>query len=229
MYHPLPELGFTPGAGRSGPAQAVFAIYYDNVADRAFERAADTFLRRASFWFPGSVPLKYGATSVPELLLAWDRVAEEARGAGANVLCGGLFTHASPGGPYPGGLEGGIELAGIDRTNRMCPTDITLASGHIGRMTQLPWSPSSVLMLCGCNTAVAAEAGYQPVAQMFALRQGVRTIGQQGWSSFSARWHSYRRIAPADTEVCLWAYSRGRNAVLPFLGSELRVPGVVFR
>lgn len=226
MYFPLPELGFTPGAGGTGAAQAVFAIYYDNVRDRAFERAADAFLRRAAVWFPGSVALKYGATSVPELIAAWDRVAGEANGAGAQVLCGGLFTHASMGGPYPGGLEGGVEMAPLDRTTQTCPTDITLASGHIGRMTQLPWSPSGLLMLCGCNTATASERGYLSVAQMFALRQGVRTLGQNGWSSFSANWAIYREANATTPDIALWAYNRGRNA---WLGSGGRLYATVFR
>lgn len=228
MYHPLPELGFTPGGGVAGAPGAVFALYYDNVADRAFERAADTFLRQASRWFPAAVPLKYGATSVAELLRAWDRVAAEAGGAAARILCGALFTHASMGGPYPGGGEGGIEMAGLDRLSRTCPTDITIENAQIGRMTQLPWAPNAFLLLCGCNTGIAAAAGHAPVAQTFALRQGVRTIGQMGFSSFSMRWAYYRRTDPSTREICLWAYARGRNR-FPLFATDARIEGRLFR
>ena len=30
MYHTIPELGFTPGAGTRGNGGCVFAIYYDD-------------------------------------------------------------------------------------------------------------------------------------------------------------------------------------------------------
>jgi len=228
MYHPLPELGFCPGGGAAGAAGAVFAIYYDNVADRAFERAADTFLRQAQLWFPGAVPLRYGATSVADLLRAWDRVAAEANGAGSSVLCGALFSHASQGGPYPGGLEGGLELAPVDRATMTCPTDITVENAQIGRMTQLPWAANGFLLLCGCNTATASEPGHAPVAQTFALRQGVRTLGQSGFSSFSMRWGYYRRTDAATREMCLWAYARGRNR-FPLFATDARIEGRVFR
>lgn len=228
MYHPLPELGFSPGGGVRDAAGAVFALYYDNVADRAFERAADTFLRQAALWFPGSVPLKYGATSVADLLRAWDRVAREVNGAASRILCGALFTHASQGGPYPGGGEGGLELAPIDRATRTCPTDITVENAQIGRMTQLPWAPNAFLLCCGCNTGTSSAPGHPSVAQSFAVRQGVRTVGQQGFSSFSMRWSYYRRTTPATAEMCLWAYSRGSNT-FPLFATGARLPGLVFR
>jgi hypothetical protein len=227
VYHPLPELGFTPGGGAFGTPGAVFAIYYDNVRDRAFERAANTFLSQASRWFPNAVPLKYGATSVAELLEAWDRIAGEVNGAASTIHCGALFTHASKGGPFPGGGEGGIEMAGVDRITLTCPTDITVENAQIGRMTQLPWAPKAFLLLCGCNTGLA-PAGHSPVARSFALRQGVRTIGQMGYAYFSMRWPYYRTITPDVGEICLWAFARGRNR-FPLVATDLRIEGRVFR
>lgn len=228
MYHPLPELGYTPGGSGIGVPGAVFAIYYDHVTDRAFERAADSFLRQAQRWFPGAVPLRYGATSVPDLLRAWDRVAAEVGGAGSRILCGALLTHASKGGPYPGGGEGGLEFAPLDRATQTCPTDITVENAQIGRMTQLPWASGAFLVLCGCNTGIGA-AGHASVAQSFALRQGVTTIGQGGFAYFSTRWLYHRTAHPHDAEICLWAFARGRNSRLPPLASGLRLEGRVFR
>ncbi|QXM25234.1 hypothetical protein KO353_03020 [Elioraea tepida] len=172
--------------------------------------------------------LRLAARSVAGLLRAWDSVAAEVNGAAGTILCGGLFTHATKGGPYPGGLQGGLEFSRRDEEIRLCTTEITVETARIGRMTQLPWAPSAFLVLGGCKIAIASAPGHSPVAQTFALRQGVRTIRQQGVAYFSTRWNDYRRSTPADNEISLWAYARGRN-VFPLFASDQRLTGIVFR
>jgi hypothetical protein len=231
MYHPLPELGIVPGR-MSITRGGVFVIYYVNttVPDLAFERAAVTFLNRAQRWFPGSIPLNYPVTTVTDFLIAWDRIAATVNAAGGQVHCGAILTHAEAGGRSSSGREGGLEFTPHDPYARICELDITVQNAQIGRLTRLPWARHGFLVLCGCNTANPAQPGETPVAQTFALRQGVPTLGQVGFSSFSTTWDTLTRTTPASREICLWAYGGLRNMLAwGQSATGRRLPARVFR
>jgi hypothetical protein len=103
--------------------------------------------------------------------------------------------------------------------------DGTLKQGEISALDKLPWSTHGYLLLCGCNTGLAGARGWTP-AQAFAARQGVPTLGQNGYAYFSKDWSSYTEKSAGDTKISLWAYQRGKNGML---GSGCRLLGRVFK
>jgi hypothetical protein len=125
-----------------------------------------------------------------------------------------VFSHASKDSPRQDGLE--FRPGASD--------DGTIARGEIASMDVLPWHPEGALVLMGCNTGNLGTRGWCP-ASAFAARQKVRTLGQTGYSYFSKRWSSYDESSPADRNICLWAYKRGKNSTL---GNGSRMPGRVY-
>jgi hypothetical protein len=89
----------------------------------------------------------------------------------------------------------------------------------------MPWNPDGYLILSGCNTGLLGAKRTWCPAMEFAQHQGVRTLGQTGYSYFSSNWGSHTTATPTHTNITLRAYKRGRNGAL---GSGLRMKGKVF-
>lgn len=80
------------------PNELCFAIYY-KVPDRAFERAAATWVAQEC----GNRPvLTEVVASEADFKRAWDAVALRARSANARVVLGQVFSHSSKGATRPG-------------------------------------------------------------------------------------------------------------------------------
>jgi hypothetical protein len=83
-------------------------------------------------------------------------------------------------------------------------------------------------MLTNCASGLPIASAGETIADIFARRQRVTTIGQRGWSSFSLTWHSHKEIKGHESNVYLWAYETGSNTIKG-LGtlSKRRIPGHV--
>ncbi|MCC7428442.1 MAG: hypothetical protein IT557_16230 [Alphaproteobacteria bacterium] len=221
-YYSLPELRRTPGSTTA--EGIVFAIYYENpvtVPDRAFARAAEAWMAQATEWFPGANTVTYAVRTVADVVAAWATLRDVSLATANRVLCGNILSHAS----Y--GAYGGLELSPTDDARMICTADITLDWAAVSGLDRLNWASSAFLILNGCNTGVADPNRRMSLADMFARRQRVATLGMTGYSSFSERWSYYRRITARSRPISLWAYSRGRNSFFPGLGSDQRLEAAV--
>ena len=197
------------------PTELCFAIYY-KVADRAFERAAATWVAQEC---GGRPTLSEVVTTEADFKRAWDAVALRARTANARVVLGQVFSHSSKGGDSTG-LE--FKPGGGD--------DGTLTQAEIQSMPVLPWAAGGRLVLSGCNSGLTGTRGWAPAGE-FAKRQWVVTVGMAGYGYFSTSKEKYVAIKPEDSTIYLWAYKRGQNAGLignVFGGGE-RMAGVEFQ
>ncbi len=197
------------------PNELCFAIYY-KVPDRAFERAAATWVAQEC----GNRPvLTEVVATEADFKRAWDAVALRARTANARVVLGQVFSHSSKGGDSTG-LE--FKPGGGD--------DGTLTQAEIQSLPVLPWAAGGRLILSGCNSGLTGTRGWAP-AGAFAKRQGVPTVGMAGYGYFSTDKDKYVEIKPADTTIYLWAYKRGKNDsyVGNLFGSGGRMAGVEFQ
>lgn len=192
-----------------------FAIYYP-VADNAFKRAAETWaaeIRAGADFCAADKVIVLPAKTEPTLKAAWATVASQA--ANYDLHRGALFTHASKDdNPAPDGLE----------FRPTASSDGTLTRADIAALPVLAWGAGARLTLMGCNTGLAEDRGWSP-AGAFAKAQGVPTMGQTGYAYFSTSPSSYSEIDASSTTVYLWAFRRGKNALL---GSGERVSGRTF-
>jgi hypothetical protein len=189
-----------------------FAIYYD-VADNAFKRAADTWIAENVGQQSGSeVVLMKPVKTEADFRDSWAAVAQEAQLPGRGVMEGHLFTHASK-----GDTEDGLEFI------RQQP-DGTLGQSELALLPKLNWETEGRLVLHGCNTGLKGTRGWAP-AEELAKGQGVKTVGQSGYSYFSRDSSRYLEIDAASGKVYLWAYRRGKNGAL---GDGLQMQGVEY-
>ena len=198
----------------------LFFSFYYKVADNAFRNAATTWVKdvkqqenfsaqEGDFFFEQEI------RSETDFKTAWNQLYSKAMEGGFQVWAGHLLTHASKQTNDNDGLE---FQPGMD-------DDGTLKQVEISNLKKLPWSEYGYLLLTGCNTGLIGTRGWAP-AKTFALNQGVLTLGQAGYGYFSTNWSSYNEIGPSDTNICLWAYRRGKNGAF---GSGVRIPGIMYK
>ena len=216
-----------------------FAIYFSDLTrgkhsdpDRAFNRAALTWLREVEQEAPGS-KISFPFTTLPEFVSMVGGIATEAKGG--KILRGAFFVHSfdaeenarSWGGPS---LEV-LRHTGISRREREAAVyeqarERGLATNrideeNISKIPRLPWDPKGKLAIYGCDSG----GGNNSIAQIFAKSQGVETYGEVSSCSFSAQKNQYVRIGAATHNVYLRAYKNPfsvptswlPNAAAPFL------------
>jgi hypothetical protein len=203
---------FIPSSSASTRGRIFFAIYYIS-ADNAFKNAAQCWLRQVKARHvagPNDTTIERQISSESDFVAAWELVNSTAKEKQLDVYAGNILTHASLQSENGTGLEfkGG-----------------TLEHLEIVSLKKLPWASNGFLILAGCNTALVKDRNWAP-AHSFALKQGVPTVGQNGYAYFSKTWVKYSEKSETDTEICLWSYSRGKNN---WLGGGGRVSGIVFR
>jgi len=198
----------------------LFFSFYYQVPDGAFKRAAETWRdevkKRHNFSVATDHFFEREVTSEASFKQAWDQLHAKAAEGHFEVLAGNLLTHAS----IQDDRNDGLEFAGSDAE------DGTLKHSEIVALKKLPWAKNGFLILCGCNTGLAKGRSWIP-AHSFALVQGVPTVGQAGYAYFSKEWMNYQKTSEKDSQICLWAYDRGKNAT--FFGSGSRMAGLVFK
>ncbi len=189
-----------------------FTIYYD-VADNAFKRAAETWVAENVGPQCGlEVVLMKPVRTEADFRDSWAAVAQEAQLPGRGVMEGHLFTHASK-----GDTEDGLEFTSQQ-------PDGTLGQSELALLPKLNWETEGKLVLHGCNTGLKGTRGWAP-AEELAKGQGVKTVGQSGYSYFSRDSSVYQEIDAASVKVYLWAYRRGKNGAL---GNGLQMQGIEF-
>jgi len=191
-----------------------FAIYYA-VPDGAFYRAAVTYELES----PYSSILKERVVTMNDFGWAWRSVQARSEYTGLPVHRGIIFSHASTW--YS---NDGLEFASTQNRVIERVPDGTLSRSEIAALPKLNWHPEGELILAGCNTGVVGKRGWTP-AEVFAKSQGVKTLGQAGYSSFSRIGHSYAEIDATSQTVYLRAYKRGKNGAF---GNGARMPEIEF-
>ena len=195
-----------------------FAIYY-KTKDDAFKAASNTWANVArhteSFETSRDMLLQIEIASESDFKTAWTEVSRVALKQKLMVWCGHILTHASKQTDQNDGLEMKSDLG----------NDGTLRQFEICHLEKLPWAKEGYLLLDGCNTGLVGGRGWAP-ANDFALTQRVLTIGQAGYAYFSSSWNTYSEKSDNSSEVCLWAFRRGKNDAF---GNGERVLGKSFR
>lgn len=197
-----------------------FAIYY-KTQDDAFKLAAKNWLkavkRQESFVAGHDVVIEKEISSEADFKKVWMQINTHSNLKNGKVWVGNIFSHASK----QDDSNDGLEFA------RGAQNDGTLKQSEILSLQKLPWADNAYLILTGCNTGLIDQRGWCP-AKSFALKQGVITIGQTGYAYFSNQWKTYSEKSPADKNIYLWAYARGKNGAYGLLSSGNRMPGKVF-
>lgn len=182
----------------------IFGIYY-RVDDHAFKRALQTELElvRASVeWNPDrDVIITKEVKHEPEFKSAWQDIHKETLTSNFEVIQGYVFTHASK----PTGERSGLEFAPAHGS------DATLRRDEIEALAKMPWAKNALLDMRGCNTAMTGERRSWSIAEVMAKSQGVKTVGQMGYSYFSESRTEYKAITGATPKLYLWAFHRKKN------------------
>ncbi len=214
MYH-ITELAGKGGDLSYGFKRLFFSMHF-KVKDNAFKYAAQTWERvvksRHAFDYSKDEFLSFELSTEGDFKTHWRTVNDRARTGNYAVWAGHLLTHASIQDNHNDGIEFRSDVG----------EDGTLKSSEIAPLPVLPWRPESFLVLAGCNTGLS-RVGWNPGAA-FAQHQKVTTLGQTGYAYFSKKWHDFSSKTN-ETEICLWAYSRGKNS---WFGSGGRLAGRVF-
>jgi hypothetical protein len=182
-----------------------FSIYYKLPNDDgAFVRAAKTW--EAEIYAKGfergrDLLVSAQIFSETQFSSAWLYVNENAKASGSEVVSGQIFSHASKGDALDG-----LEFAVSGQHGEFH----TVSRSELASLPRLPWAKEGFLILAGCNTGRVGTRGWCPAA-VFASAQGVRTLGQVGYSYFSSTWQTYAEATPRHPATYLWAYHRRRN------------------
>lgn len=221
LSHPSSPTRMTSASWRSKrakfvPAVRLYFALFDNRPkgnDQAFQRAANTWAKSVPGAHDHGPEIRFrmlGFGVEADFIRAWKRLLDELEEAGpeAAVVEGHIFSHASK----------GDEVDGLEFV--VHPSE-TLSRQEIERLPRLPWDSEGSLVLHGCNTGLVGEQrGWCP-ASAFASSQRVRTLGQAGFSFFSAVPDEYQRITRETPAVYLWAYHHSHNA--PGIGNKARI------
>lgn len=202
-----------------------FAIYY-SVPDRAFEMAAETWrfdVEQRMLFDQTSLFIMKEVKTETGFKEAWMDIACQAQAKNAVVLEGAIFSHASK-----GDKSDGLEF----KSNR--EDDGTLTKSDIEALPVLNWPrklpfDTGILVIYGCNSGLSGNRGWAP-ASVFAKSQGVTTVGQAGYSTFSTSPdHEYPIYGQMQTPAYLWAFASGRNNLWrPILVGGPRMPAIVY-
>ena len=173
------------------------AIYYSRADQPEFKRAAETYKRdieQSKTFNPrcDSVIIK-GALTAGEFRKVWDEINNETRREGNRYKIKSLhiFTHSGPGILFLRGTS--------------------LSASRIEALARLNWAADGNAVCHGCNTGIHDEDG-NSVARSLATGQGVKALGQTGFSQFSEspnRRTWFTRIDGNSQNVYLWSYGDG--------------------
>ncbi len=183
----------------------LFTIAY-SVPDRAFERAAKTWLEEAKQRYDVDpqydVVVEVTLRTESEFRDAWATIAQKALENEAVVVAGFLATHASK-----DTREDGLEFDAAPGN-----PDSTLSREDIARLDRLSWDQrAGHLVLGGCNTGATGTRGWSPATE-FAKAQGVLTSGEPGFAYFSTKPDTFQPVSKGSQQVYLGAFRRKRNA-----------------
>lgn len=221
----LPPAIVNPG-GVIAPPLAV-AIHYEDRKTPAFRAAATT-------WLDGVVlearmrprTEVIGAASVIDFVMAWRRVQSLCEANGLAVWRMGVFGHGSHEGLREAGLEfGPVGVGGGGQ-------DTTFGQFDIISLPTLPWTVDGLLMLTNCASGRAIAPYDECIADIFCRSQGVTTLGQRGWSSFSTTWEQHTKMNGHEARLALWSYESGSNTLKGLSTMTMgkrRIPGVVIQ
>ncbi len=195
-----------------------FSIYY-KTKDNAFKHAAKTWakaVKRQEYFVNGhDIFIEKEVKSESDFKLAWMQIDTISKTTNSQVWSGNIFSHASKQENQQDGLE---FIQGSQN-------DGTVKQSEILSLARLNWSEYGYLILSGCNTGLINDRGWAP-AKAFAFKQKIPTLGQAGYAYFSNNWASYSEKNPSDTNICLWAFKRGKNGAL---GNGIRMPAKIFK
>ena len=172
-------------------------FYYSRAGQEEFKRAAQTAKRdienKTGFNPKCDAVLLKGASSVSGFQDAWNEALKETTGSDPNlkVVEAHLFTHSAPGVIY---LWGEI-----------------LSAMQIKELPKLNWADDGQIISHGCNSGLWDASG-DSVAGSFANGQGVKAMGQTGYSQFSEspdKRTIFTRVGPDSKSVYLWSYGDG--------------------
>ena len=173
------------------------AIYYSRADQPEFRRAAETYKREIESnkaFNPkcDSVIIK-GALTANEFLKVWGEIDNETKKEGSQYKIKSLhiYTHSGPGRIF---LRGTL-----------------LNASNIASLTKLNWTTGGNVVCHGCNSGIHDEDG-NSVAKSLATGQGVRALGQTGFSQFSEdpnRRTWFTRVDGDSQNVYLWSYGDG--------------------
>lgn len=216
---------FTPKSDREpvrikvSKNRLTFGIYYQ-VKDHAFKRALDSEiqeLKSSQNWdSEKDVLILKEVRHEEDFKKAWTEIALHARTHRFEVIRGYLFLHASK----PTGDNSGFEFAPVTSG-----ADATLKKNEMHALEKLPWGAGARLDLRGCNTGMVGERRPWAVAEVMAKAQGVRTVGQMGYSYFSTAKTHYEEATLTSKVVYLWAFRRKKN---DFIGDGKAIPAKEF-
>lgn len=221
----LPPAIFNP-TGVVAPPLAV-AIYYEDRKTPAFRAAATTWLQDVvleSRVRPRTELI--GAGSVIDFVMAWRRVQSLCEANGLAISRMGVFGHGS----HEGAREAGLEFAPVSGGGP--GQDTTFGQFDIISLPQLPWTMDALLMLTNCASGRAVMGLDECIADFFCRTQGVTTIGQRGWSSFSTTWEQHTKMQGHEARLALWSYESGSNTLKGLSTMTMgkrRLPGVVIQ
>lgn len=220
----LPPAIFNP-IGVIAPPLAV-AIYYEDRKTPAFRAAARTWLEDVVLESRARPRTELiGAASVIDFVMAWRRVQYLCETDGLAISRMGVFGHGSHEGRREAGLEFGPVGGGGGE-------DTTFGQFDILSLPQLPWTVDGLLMLTNCASGRAIAPYDECIADIFCRSQGVTTIGQRGWSSFSTTWEQHNKMKGHETRLALWSYESGSNTIKGLSTMTMgkpRIPGVVIQ
>ena len=215
----------TPAStGESSEPKRLYVAFYDphtEENDHAFKRAAQTWkagIEGAPGFREGIDEVKLvEAGTDNEFIQQWNKEAKyshEKEFAVKEVI---VFGHAS--------APTGQNRPGVEFTKEFVPSkhhpngktidadgDTTVDKADIKELSIFRWDRHGILTLAGCNSG---NSYFNPVqgtaAQEFARSQGVPTIGNQGFSTFSSDPEEHVATNPESPVMYLWPYNRTQN------------------
>lgn len=188
-------------------------FYYSRPEKIEFLKAALTAKReieeRPDFNAKCDKVLLKGAMSVTGFQVAWTDALRETTGSDPNLKVEEvhLFTHSG---------FGEIILLNSD-----------LSANQITELPRLNWAENGSVVAHGCNSGIW-DANGDSVAGSFAKGQGVRALGQTGFSQFSERADRrtiFSRVGSDSKTVYLWSYGDGGRTLTY---GEARAPRVFY-
>ena len=163
-----------------------FAIYYSGDRNRAFERAADTWIRElkaSSDYSPKcDAVFKVGVATRNDFTTAWDGIDKKVKarkgtvaGDEWKVKTGKIYGHGAPG------------VLSFQRDDPNTPGSGIINSSRVKKLQRLDWRDDGELYIHACNSAVSPwGTGVASTAVQFAFAQEMIVFGLPGVGMFSS-------------------------------------------